>query len=105
MKKKELWRMAKFTFFSISAGLIELGSFALLSAVTDWSYWPRYLIALTLSVLWNFTLNRSFTFHSAANVPVAVTVNGQPFDKKYKARVNDGNIEIVFHLGSVIFIR
>ncbi len=41
----------------------------------------------------------------AANVPVAVTVNGQPFDKKYKARVNGGNIEIVFHLGSVIFIR
>ena len=72
MKKKELWRMAKFTFFSISAGLIALGSFALLSAVTDWSYWPRYLIALTLSVLWNFTLNRSFTFHSAANVPVAM---------------------------------
>ncbi|MBR6734895.1 MAG: hypothetical protein IKL96_10930, partial [Kiritimatiellae bacterium] len=41
----------------------------------------------------------------AANVPVAVTVNGQPFDKKYKARVNGGNIEIVFHIGSVIFIR
>lgn len=41
----------------------------------------------------------------AANVPVAVTVNGQPFDKKYKARVNGDNIEIVFHIGSVIFIR
>ena len=41
----------------------------------------------------------------AANVPVAVTVNGQPFDKKYKARVNGDNIEIVFRLGSVIFIR
>lgn len=72
MKKKELIRAAKFVLFSISAGLIEMGSFALLTAVTDWSYWPRYLIALTLSVLWNFTLNRKFTFKSAANVPVAM---------------------------------
>lgn len=72
MDKKEWWRVAKFTLFSASAGLIELGSFALLTALTDWSYWPRYLIALVLSVLWNFTLNRNFTFHSAANVPVAM---------------------------------
>ena len=72
MDKKEIWRAVKFTLFSISAGLIEMGSFALLTALTPWSYWPRYLIALTLSVLWNFTLNRNFTFHSAANVPVAM---------------------------------
>lgn len=72
IKKKELVRAAKFILFSISAGLIEMGSFALLTAVTDWNYWPRYLIALTLSVLWNFTLNRKFTFQSAANVPVAM---------------------------------
>ena len=71
-KRKELIRAVKFTLFSISAGLIEMGSFALLTAVTDWSYWPRYLIALTLSVLWNFTLNREFTFKSASNVPVAM---------------------------------
>jgi hypothetical protein len=38
-------------------------------------------------------------------VPVAVTVNGQPLDKKYKARVNGGNIEIVFRSASVIYIR
>ena len=72
MNKKELWRAVKFTLFSASAGLIEMGSFALLTAVTDWSYWPRYLIALTLSVLWNFTLNRNFTFKSASNVPIAM---------------------------------
>ena len=72
MKKKEVWRVIKFTLFSASAGLIELGSFTLLTALTDWSYWPRYLIALVLSVLWNFTLNRKFTFKSAANVPVAM---------------------------------
>ena len=71
-KKKELLRMAKFTLFSISAGLIEMAAFALLNELTPWSYWPCYLIALALSVLWNFTLNRNFTFHSAANIPLAM---------------------------------
>ena len=58
--------------FSASAGLIEFGWVSLLTAVTDWSYWPRYLIALVFSVLWNFTLNRNFTFKSAGNVPIAM---------------------------------
>ena len=69
---KEFVRVLKFTFFSISAGLIEMGSFALLNEFTHLPYWPCYLIALCLSVLWNFTLNRKFTFQSAANVPVAM---------------------------------
>ena len=69
---KEFVRVLKFVFFSISAGLIEMGSFALFTEFTSWSYWPRYLIALTLSVLWNFTLNRKFTFQSSNNVPVAM---------------------------------
>ena len=69
---KELWRTIKFTLFSASAGLIEMGSFALLNEFTNWSYWPCYLIALVLSVLWNFTLNRRYTFQSANNVPVAM---------------------------------
>jgi putative flippase GtrA len=68
----ETWRFLKFVLFSASAGLIEMGSFALLNELTDWPYWPCYLIALTLSVLWNFTLNRKFTFRSAANVPRAM---------------------------------
>ncbi|MBO4289315.1 MAG: GtrA family protein [Lachnospiraceae bacterium] len=71
-KKKEIWRVVKFTLFSVSAGLIEILSFTLLNELTHWSYWPCYLIALVLSVLWNFTLNRKFTFKSAANVPVAM---------------------------------
>ena len=71
-KKKEIWRVVKFTLFSASAGLIEIVSFTLLNEFTGWSYWPCYLIALILSVLWNFTLNRKFTFKSAANVPVAM---------------------------------
>ena len=72
MNKKEFWRVVKFTLFSISAGAIQMGSFALLNELSGWSYWPCYLISLTLSVLWNFTLNRKFTFQSAANVPVAM---------------------------------
>lgn len=72
--KKELLRMLKFTLFSISAGVIEAVSFALLNELTSWSYWPCYLIALVLSVVWNFTLNRRYTFQSAANVPVAMAL-------------------------------
>ena len=70
--KQEIWRAIKFLLFSASAGIIEIGSFALLNELTNWSYWPCYLIALVLSVLWNFTLNRKFTFRSANNVPVAM---------------------------------
>lgn len=69
---KEAVRAIKFVLFSISAGLIEIGTFTLLNELVGWSYWVSYLIALVLSVLWNFTLNRKFTFKSAANVPVAM---------------------------------
>ena len=69
---KELARIVKFTLFSISAGLIEMGSFALLNELLHLPYWVSYLTALVLSVLWNFTLNRKFTFQSAVNVPVAM---------------------------------
>lgn len=69
---KEFWRFVKFALFSVSAGAIELGSFALLTELTSWSYWPCYLIALLLSILWNFTLNRRFTFRSVADVPTAM---------------------------------
>ena len=69
---KEYIRFALFTFFSVSAGLIEMGVFALLNELTAWPYWPCYLLALLCSILWNFTLNRKFTFRSAANVPIAM---------------------------------
>ncbi|MEA4964757.1 MAG: GtrA family protein [Oscillospiraceae bacterium] len=71
-QKKELLRSLKFLLFSISAGLIQIVSFALLNELVRWPYWPCYLIALILSVLWNFTLNRRYTFQSASNVPVAM---------------------------------
>ena len=68
---KSLWQAVKFTLFSISAGLIQVGSFALLELFIK-DYWIPYLISLVLSILWNFTLNRRYTFKSAANVPVAM---------------------------------
>ena len=70
--KTELLRSVKFVLFSVSAGIIQVVSFALLNELLHISYWVAYLISLVLSVLWNFTLNRKFTFQSAANVPVAM---------------------------------
>ena len=72
MDRTELKRTIKFVLFSISAGVIEIGVFTLLDNLTQWSYWACYLTALVLSVLWNFTLNREFTFRSANNIPVAM---------------------------------
>ncbi len=69
--KKQLWQAVKFTLFSISAGVIQIASFALLEIFIK-DYWIPYLISLVLSILWNFTLNRRYTFKSAANVPVAM---------------------------------
>lgn len=73
VKKENLTHMIKFLLFSMSAGVIQAISFSLLYEFANFKYWPAYLIALTLSVVWNFTLNRKFTFKSAANVPVAMT--------------------------------
>ena len=69
--KKELWQVVKFTLFSISAGVIQVGSFAIMELFIQ-DYWIPYLVSLVLSILWNFTLNRRYTFKSAANVPVAM---------------------------------
>lgn len=71
-RKEELKRAVKFTLFSASAGIIELVLYSLLDWLTPWPYWPCYLIGLVASVIWNFTLNREFTFRSAGNVPIAM---------------------------------
>ncbi|MBQ2758466.1 MAG: GtrA family protein [Clostridia bacterium] len=91
-KKQNVFQFIKFALFSCSAGIIQIGSFTLLNEVvlkTSFfqnllaendtlakimtnEYGPVYLIALTLSVIWNFTVNRKFTFKSAANIPVAM---------------------------------
>ena len=69
--KAPMWQAVKFTLFSISAGIIQIGSFAMLEIFIK-DYWIPYLTSLILSILWNFTLNRRYTFKSAANVPVAM---------------------------------
>lgn len=63
-----VWQVAKFTLFSISAGLIQVAAFTLMETVFHLPYWPSYLTALVLSVLWNFTFNRRYTFRSDASV-------------------------------------
>lgn len=70
-KKKQLGQVVKFTLFSASAGIIQVGSFALIELFIQ-DYWIPYLSSLVLSILWNFTLNRRYTFKSAANVPAAM---------------------------------
>ncbi len=72
--RKEIWRAVKFTLFSISAGLIQIASFELLSKLVKLPYAPSYLISLVLSVLWNFTFNRRYTFRSDGNVPRAMAL-------------------------------
>ena len=72
-KKENMEHMIKFLLFSMSAGVIQAVTFTVLFEIGGFIYWPSYLIALILSVVWNFTLNRKFTFKSAANVTVAMT--------------------------------
>ena len=74
-KRKEWLRALKFTLFSASAGIIQICVTFLLAqfVITDDDlYWIPYLIGLVCSVIYNFTVNRKFTFHSAANVPIAM---------------------------------
>ncbi len=69
--KKNFFQALKFTLFSISAGIIQVASFAILEIFIK-DYWIPYLTSLILSILWNFTLNRRYTFKAAVNVPVAM---------------------------------
>ncbi|MBQ8468383.1 MAG: GtrA family protein [Clostridia bacterium] len=75
-KNKTIWQAVKFTLFSISAGVVQVLSFTVLN---EWiirdigqKYGWSYFISLILSVLWNFTFNRKFTFKSANNIPIAM---------------------------------
>lgn len=75
MKKeavRELLRALKFLVISISAGLIQIGSFTLMNEMLSWNYWAAYLISLLLSIIWNFTINRKVTFKSSADVKTAM---------------------------------
>lgn len=70
--KQSTEQFLKFTLFSFSAGIVQTVSFTMLNELTPFTYWPSYLIALILSVLYNFTVNRRFTFKSATNIPIAM---------------------------------
>ena len=72
VEKKEWVRAIKFLLFSLSAGIIDMGSFALMDLIPGFPYVAKAYISITLSVIWNFTLNRKFTFKSASNVPIAM---------------------------------
>lgn len=89
---KNILQFIKFALFSISAGIVQVLSFTFMNevliklpimqnalqsnetfaAIMKNEYGPMYLVALLLSVIWNFTFNRKFTFKSAVNVPSAM---------------------------------
>ena len=71
-KNKEIIRAIKFTIFSASAGIIELELFTVLDSFTKFNYCACYLPALIASIVWNFTLNRNYTFKASNNVPIAM---------------------------------
>jgi len=71
-----LWQVIKFTLFSASAGIIQVAAFAILNSALGMPYWPSYLAALILSVLWNFTFNRRYTFRSDANLSRSMLLVG-----------------------------
>ena len=70
--KETIIQVAKFVAFSMGAGIIQIGSYTLIHELTNCAHWKAYLPSLILSVLYNFTVNRKFTFKSATNVPIAM---------------------------------
>jgi putative flippase GtrA len=70
--KHEFLRTVKYVLIAASAGIVQIGSFTLMNELIGWDYWLSYLIALVLSVVWNFTFNRRYTFKSASNIPKAM---------------------------------
>lgn len=71
-KKENIMQTIKFTLFSISAGIIQLVSYTILFELIKAPTWIAYIVSLVLSVLWNFTFNKNYTFKSATNVPIAM---------------------------------
>ena len=89
-RKDNIIMMLKYLMCTAGAGIIQLVSFTILNsvlhfdslpvflklfpnaAVEELKYGPSYFVALFLSVLFNFTANRKYTFRSANNVPKAM---------------------------------
>lgn len=74
--KAALIQAIKFTLLSITAAGVEVASFALMvwiNSLTGWfPFWVSQSVSIALSVIYNFTVNRHFTFKSANNVPIAM---------------------------------
>ena len=73
-KRHETMQALKFTLFSVSAGIIQIGTYTLFYEALHWAPWLAYLVSLILSVLWNFTFNRKYTFRSDANWPKSMVL-------------------------------
>ena len=89
-KRKTLFQIIKYAICTASAGLIEFITFTILtktpilSSMANEKVWfftennlawfVATAIALFLSIVWNFTINRKFTFKSAGNVPRAMSL-------------------------------
>ncbi len=71
-KLKEFFRALKFLIISISAGIIQIGSFTLMNEVCMFNYWVAYLVSLLLSIIWNFTINRKVTFKASDNYKISM---------------------------------
>ena len=71
-KKKSILQVIKYFLIAASAGIIQTLSFSLLEELFHVPYWPSYLISLILSVVWNFTFNRKYTFHASGNITKAM---------------------------------
>ncbi len=89
-RKDNIIMVLKYLMCTAGAGIIQLVSFTVLNsvlhfdslpvflkqfpnaAVEELKYGPSYFVALFLSVLFNFTANRKYTFRSANNVPKAM---------------------------------
>ena len=85
-KNETVIQAIKFVLFSMSAGVIQVLVFNLLTflfgyadlsnevlnQIVNANYGLKYIVALVCSVVWNFTFNRKFTFKSANNIPVAM---------------------------------
>ncbi len=71
-KRQTIVQVAKFVAFSMGAGIIQIVSYTLIHEISGWAHWKCYLPSLILSVLYNFTVNRRYTFKSATNVPIAM---------------------------------
>ena len=122
-QNKQLWQAIKFTLFSISAAVIQIISSSILKLVLDavvdandvvvfirpqpTSTFVADTVGLALSIIWNFTFNRKFTFKAASNVPIAMLLAFlfylpfYPFQIWYVAMVERG-LESIGGWGFVI---